>query len=157
MKRILCVCLMFLLLCGCASAGDAAAAPAAQTPVADADSANQWTVEKLQEVYSQHAREGSRVLECVIMEQSACEVAGVVQYTLDDGITCRFDYIKTDGTLFRMGMEFRMDGEKTLQFAGEDRVSCELIREDGSPYTATIIYYEDAETGEKGFRVSESE
>lgn len=150
MKRIVALLLMLFLLGGCSSAGEVS--PAAETAQAD-----NLTEEQLLEVFQQNAREGAEVKDCVLMEQSDYDIAGVVQYTLTGDDVCRFDIIRNDGTLNRIGMEFLTDGEETLAAAGPDSFSFRAIEGDGSVYTMTITYYEDAETGEKGFRVSQSE
>lgn len=152
MKRIFAIFCLLTMLCGCASASAGAeAAPAAETTAA----AELWTEERLLEICRENAREGAEVMDCVIVEESQCGIVGAVQYTLEDPQLCRFDFIKADGSICRMGMEFITDGEKTLTCASADQISCKLFREDGSAYIATILYYEDQETQEKGFKVSE--
>lgn len=150
MKRIVALLLMLFLLCGCSSTESPA--PAAETAQAET-----WTEDGLLEVFQQHAREGAQVVDCALMEQSDYGIAGVVQYTLTDDDVCRFDFIRNDGTLNRIGMEFLTDGEETLAIAGPDSFSFRAIEGDGLVYTMTISYYEDTQTGEKGFRVSQSE
>lgn len=152
MKRCLIIFCLLTMLCGCASAGAGTeAAPASETTAA----ADLWTEERLLEIFRENAREGAEAMDCVIVEESQCDIVGAVQYTMGDPQLCRFDFIKADGSICRMGMEFISDGEKTLTCAGADQISCKLFREDGSAYIATILYYEDQETQEKGFKVSE--
>lgn len=149
MKQIVVFLLTLFLLCGCSSAGEV-------SPAAETTPVNPRMEEQLLDVFQQNAREGSQVMDCEIMEHSDYGIAGVVQYTLTDDNLCRFDLIRNDGTLNRIGMEFLTDGEETLAIAGPDSFSFRAIEADGSVYTLTISYYEDAQTGEKGFRVSQS-
>lgn len=103
------------------------------------------------EAYQRRAISGARILNSVMIESSDYDIAGVVQFTLDKGKTCRFVFIKADGAMRGGSHAWPIDGEPSLSAAGKDCVSCRLLRKDGSVYTARITYSEDELTGESYF------
>jgi len=105
-------------------------------------------------VYHRRARPGARILNSVMIESSDYDIAGVVQFTLDEGKTCRFAFIKADGAMRGGSHAWLIDGEPSLAAAGKDCVSCRLLRKDGSAYTATITYSEDPLTRESYFTLT---
>ncbi len=161
MKGCIFIFLLALLLPGCSDA------PAASMPgevpqqeetffrESSADHHDpRWTKQELLTAFYQYAEEGTVVVDCVVLEETVWDVAGVVQYTRKDEPGCWFDFIKSQGIPRSAGVESLPAGEGTLLCAGADCVSCTLLEEDGTEYTCMVSYYEKPENRETGFKIA---
>lgn len=113
-----------------------------------------WTEQELLTAFHQYAEMGTAVIDCVVIPDSAYGIVGVVQYTEDDEEGCWFDFLKEEGIPRSVGVLTAPAGKGTLEYAGNDTVTCILLKEDGAEYTCTVSYYEIPENKETGFKIT---
>lgn len=111
-----------------------------------------WTEQELLTAFHQYAEMGTVVIDCVVLEESACNVVGVVQYTQEDETGCWFDFIKSEGIPRSTGTE-ASPVEDTLICAGVDTVSCRLLDENGEEFVLEVSYFEEQDNITTGFKM----
>lgn len=112
-----------------------------------------WTEQELLTAFYQYAELGTEVIDCVIFEESACNVAGVVQYTQEGEEGCWFDFVKGDGVPRSTGSESSPAGEDTLVCTDMDTVQCKLLDENGEVFTCEVTYFEESDENTIGFKL----
>ena len=162
MKYILLSCVIILFLSACSS--PAVDGTQIETPEPEetffressADHQNpRWTKEELLTAFYQYAEAGTVIVDCVVIPDSAYGIVGVVQYTEEGETGCWFDFLNASGKPESVGTLTEPAGEGTLTYAGNDTVTCTLLKEDGSEYTCTISYFANPEENSTGFKVIE--
>lgn len=158
-KMILSV-MILLLLSGCAAAEPAPEQPEAPQPEetffreSSVDHNDpRWTEQELLTAFYQYAELGTVVIDCVVFEESACDMVGVVQYTLEDESSCWFDFIDSRGVPRSTGTEAAPAGEDTLVCTGVDTVQCRLLEENGEEFICEVTYFEEADNITTGFKL----
>lgn len=160
MKHLVLTVVLALLLSGCADS--AVELPQAEAPQPEetffressADHHDpRWTEQELLTAFYQYAEEGTAVIDCVVVPDSAYGIVGVVQYTEKDEEGCWFDFLKGDGIPRSVGVLTPPAGKGTLEYIGDDTVTCTLLKEDRTEYTCTISCYEIPENRETGFKI----
>lgn len=160
MKKWFLICVLMLLLSGCAA--QTPEQPQAEAPQPDETFFREssidhddpeWTEQELLTAFYQYAEEGTVVIDCVVFSESAYGIVGVVQYTQKEEAGCWFDFLNAQGFPHSIGVLTEPAGKGTLEYIGNDTVSCTLLNEDGTEYTCTVSYYEKPENKETGFKV----
>lgn len=160
MKKVCLFVILALLLWGCS-------APAAQTQQPEAPPMQEtffressadhqdprWTQQELLTAFYQYAEAGTVILDCVILEESACGIVGVVQYTLPEEGGCWFDFIDPWGIPRSTGATQTPAGEDTLVCAGVDTVQCRLLDENGEAFVCEVTYFEEPDHNTSGFKL----
>lgn len=155
-----CFLIILLFLTGCAAASVQYSdidVPPLETTFFRESSADhddpRWTEQELLTAFYQYAEDGTIIIDCVILDDSAWGMAGVVQYTTEDYPGCCFDFIRAQGLPRSVGVESLPAGRDTLTCVGPDSVTCSLLENDGSEYLCTVTYYENLNNSETGFKV----
>ena len=112
----------------------------------------QWTEQELLTAFYQYAEIGTVVIDCVVLEKSACNIVGVVQYTQEDDTGCWFDFIRSDGIPGSTGTE-AAPVEDTLICAGVDTVRCKVLDENSEAFVLEVSYFEEADNITTGFKM----
>lgn len=162
MKYILLSCILMLFLSACSSPTEdytQIEAPALEATFFRESSADhqdpRWTEEELLTAFYQYAEDGTVIVDCVVIPDSAFGIVGVVQYTEEGETGCWFDFLNASGMPESVGTLTEPTGEGTLVYIGNDTVTCTLLREDGTEYTCTIAYFASQEENTTGFKVTE--
>lgn len=113
----------------------------------------QWTEQELLAAFYQYAEQGTVVIDCVVLEQSACDIVGVVQYRQEGEGGCWFDFINSQGMPVSTGSAASPVGEVTLVCTGVDTVRCRLLDENGEEFICEVSYFEDLENHTTGFKM----
>lgn len=159
MKKLCLLVLLAFLLSGCSAQGTEKEQLEMNRPTEtffrespDDHQDPRWTEQELLTAFYQYAEMGTVVIDCVILEDSVCDIVGVVQYTLPEETGCWFDFIDNQGRPKTGGVEAPPSEKGTLTCAGIDTVSCRLRKAEDTEFTCRITYYEsDLETG---FRIA---
>ena len=89
------------------------------------------------------------VIDCVVVSESDYGIQGVVQYTAEDYDGCMFDFLTNDVPLCA-GVGASPTDMNSMEYLGEDTVSCQLVNADGVTNTYKISFYRsDIEYGFK--------
>lgn len=148
MKRLL---LMLLVLCfvlaGCGQTQQETAAPPLET-AADTSEETQEPVtdtDRVVEAFLQTSDSGCTVQDCVLVDDGAYGLVGVVQYTRQDGFT-HFAFVQADGLWQTAGIEATPSGETPLEYLGDGVVGLVLFdSEKGASSYFTLEYTNDGE------------
>lgn len=112
-----------------------------------------WTEQELLTIFCKYAESCTVVIDCVVLESSACDVVGVVQYIQDEEPGCWFDFINSQGVPRTGGVTATPAGEDTLICAGVDTVQCRLLDENGEEFICEVTYFEEADHITTGFKI----
>ena len=112
-----------------------------------------WTEQELLTAFYKYAESDMVVIDCVVLESSACDVVGVVQYTQEGETGCWFDFIDSQGVSRTGGVVASPAGEDTLVCAGVDTVQCRLLDENGEEFICEVTYFEEADHITTGFKI----
>lgn len=160
MKKACLFILLAFLIAGCSTSEPEMEQPNAPTPMetffqeASVDHHDpQWTEEELLTAFYQYTEIEPKVVDCVVFEESACNVVGVVQYVQEDEDGCWFDFVKGDGTLRSTGSEASPAGEDTLTCVGVDTVQCKLLDENNEVFVCEVTYFEEPDENTIGFKL----
>lgn len=89
------------------------------------------------------------VMDCVVVSESDYGILGVVQYTTEDYDGCMFDFLTNDVPM-RTGVGALPTDTGSLEYMGEDTISCQLVDENGVTSTYKVSFYRsDIEYGFK--------
>ena len=112
-----------------------------------------WTEQELLTAFYQYAELETKVVGCVTLESSACDIVGVVQYTQEGEDGCWFDFINSQGVPMSTGSEASPVGTDTLVCTGVDTVQCRLVSENGEEFVCEIFCFEEPESNTTGFKM----
>ena len=161
MKHILAIFIFSLFLCACSSPAEdytLIEAPAPEETFFRESSADhqdpRWTEEELLTAFYQYAEDGTVIVDCVVIPDSAFGIVGVVQYTKADDAGCWFDFLNASGKPESVGSLKAPAGEGTLEYAGNDTVTCMLLQDDGTEYICTVSYFAIPEENTTGFKIT---
>ena len=101
-------------------------------------------------VFYQHRdRFEVNVIDCVVVSESDYGILGVVQYTTEDYDGCMFDFLTNDVPLCA-GVGALPTDIGSLEYMGEDTISCQLVDRNGVTSTYKVSFYRsDIEYGFK--------
>lgn len=137
------------LLCACAptpsaSDPDSGSQPQVSTsqPQTNAESPT-YTQEDVQAAFARSSSaENAAILDCVVAEDGACDLMGVVQYVrTEDPETCWLGFVSLDGIVYSAGPRVRPADDDSLTYHGDGTVSMNLLQEDTGeiyPYQLTF-------------------
>ena len=114
---------------------------------------SRWTEDELLTAFYQYVELGTVVIDCVVLESSACDIVGVVQYTQEGETGCWFDFLDSQGTPRSTGSEASPAGEDTLICAGVDTVRCSLLDDNGEEFVCEVLYFEELDGNTSGFKM----
>ncbi|MBQ8917942.1 MAG: hypothetical protein IJ044_04410 [Oscillospiraceae bacterium] len=146
MKRLL---VLLLVLC-CVLAGCGKTAPEASLtehslPESSSAPAEEMTVEKVRELFWQTADSDCTVQDCVLADDGAYDLVGVVQYGKEADYT-HFAFVQADGLWQTVGIAAVPSGESGLEYLGNATVGVTLFNaEKGVSSYTTIEYSNDGE------------
>ena len=146
MKRLIVLLLvMCCVLAGCDQTAPEAPLPESSVPESSSAPAEEMTVEKVKELFWQTADAGWTVQDCVLVDDAAFGLVGVVQYSKRDDFT-HFAFVQADGLWQTVGVGAVPSGEGTLEYLGNAAVGVTLFDpEKGVSSYTTIEYSNDGE------------
>lgn len=142
------------LLCACAptepapsSAGSGSSSPPqASTSQPQADTSQEKTTYTETDVQAAFARsdaaESATLLDCVVAEDQAHNLMGVVQYlNSEDPETCWLGFVTTDGLVHSAGPQAQPAYDDSLTYLGNGVISMNIIQEEtGEPYQYKLSF-----------------
>lgn len=134
-----------LILAGCGQTAPEVAAPESSVPESSSAPAEEMTVEKVKELFWQTADSDCTVQDCVLVDDGAYGLVGVVQYSQGDEFT-HFAFVQADGLWQTVGVGAVPSGESGLEYLGNATVGVTLFNaEKGVSSYTTIEYSNDGE------------
>jgi len=167
-----CAALLFTLTgCGAETAASSAAppapevsAPAVSTPTeADAISAMAYTEEDLLRSFSESEyAKGCTATGCVLADDAAYGLMGVVQYTDETGNPCNLSFINQEGYGMPIGLDadgrMAIASDSVLTYIGNGTVTLSLCNpEESKQYDYSVEYSYSPEASATNFILSSSE
>lgn len=139
------------LLCACAPAEPASSSsgssePNASTSQPQADTSQEKTTYTETDVQAAFARsneaESASLLGCVVAEDQAYGLMGVVQYLDSEGPeTCWLGFVSTDGSVYSAGPQAQPANDDSLTYLGNGVISMNIIQEEtGEPYQYKLSF-----------------
>lgn len=142
------------LLCACAptepapsSAGSGSSSlPQASTSQSQADTSQEkatYTETDVQAAFARSdAAESATLLDCVVAEDQAHNLMGVVQYlNSEDPETCWLGFVTTDGLVHSAGPQTQPAYDDSLTYLGNGVISMNIIQEEtGEPYQYKLSF-----------------
>ena len=146
MKRLIVLLLvMCCVLAGCSQNMNKLPLQESSMPESEAVSEEPMTVEKVRELFWQTAGSDCTVQDCVLVDDGAFGLVGVVQYSKGDDFT-HFAFVQADGLWQTVGIGAVPSGEGTLEYLGNAAVGVTLFDpEKGVSSYTTIEYSNDGE------------
>jgi len=146
MKRLIVLLLILcLILAGCGQTAPKVAAPESSVPESSSAFAEEMTVEKVRELFLQTADASCTVQDCVLADDGAYDLVGVVQYGKEADYT-HFAFVQADGLWQTVGIAAVPSGESGLEYLGNATVGVTLFApEKGASSYTTIEYSNDGE------------
>ena len=140
-----------LILAGCGQTAPEASLPepsaheGSSAPESSSAPAEEMTVEKVKELFWQTADSDCTVQDCVLADDGAYDLVGVVQYSQGDEFT-HFAFVQADGLWQTVGIGAVPSGESGLEYLGNATVGVTLFNaEKGVSSYTTIEYSNDGE------------
>lgn len=146
MKHLLVLLLVLCcILAGCGQMSTEAPLPESSAPEGSAAPAEEMTVEKVKELFRQTADSSWTVQDCVLADDGAYGLVGVVQYGKEANYT-HFAFVQADGLWQTVGIAAVPSGESGLEYLDNATVGVILFDpEKGVSSYTTIEYSNDGE------------
>lgn len=147
------------LLASCTSASSQSSSGSSSLPEASASQSQavSYTEEDVKNQFlTQTDGQANTIVDCVVAEDQAYDLMGVVQYVNEDRPNmCRIGFLSQDGILQPMGLYALPADDGSLTYLGNGQISVSLIQPDsGVTYQCKVTFSE--ENGDTSFQVWDS-
>lgn len=144
------LCMGFLVACHVETGKDGISTETKHLEASDPVEREPMSEQDVMALFYQHRdRLEVNIIDCVVVSESNYGILGVVQYTTEDYDGCMFDFLTNDVPL-SAGVGASPAETGSLEYLGEDTVSCQLVKENGVPQTYKVSFYRsDIEYGFK--------
>lgn len=156
MKKYICLLLAVLLLSACDA--DDPNVPETTDSTQIQTVYHTATRQELMDFFHEYKTDDPEIpqfLDCASVTDGACDLTGVIAYVTEDYDGCWFGFVK-DERLQTVGVQAPPAEKPDLTYLGDGAVSCDLLQEDGTIFTA-IVRYSTREDGGIDFEITAME
>jgi len=148
MKRLIVLLLvMCCVLAGCDQTAPEAPLPESSVPESSSAPAEEMTVEKVKELFWQTADAGWTVQDCVLVDDGAYDLVGVVQYSQGDEFT-HFAFVEADGHWQTAAIMATVVENGELKYIGDGEITTKLLNEETNEILKFTLQYSNRNNGE---------
>jgi len=148
MKRLIVLLLILcLILAGCGQTAPKVAAPESSVPESSSAFAEEMTVEKVRELFLQTADASCTVQDCVLIDDGAYDLVGVVQYSQGDEFT-HFAFVEADGHWQTAAIMATVVENGELKYIGDGEITTKLLNEETNEILKFTLQYSNRNNGE---------